>query len=154
MATDISTAVRSGCARAGSDRAIRASIAMPGIFSPVEIDGDWLVDGGLVNPVPVSVCRALGADLIIAVNLNEDLLGRRLVPEVVATPAPAPAAKPTNWLDMVKTVPAALKTQMAGFRLFGQAERHLAISTCWPIPSTSCRTTSPARGWRANRRMC
>lgn len=119
VATDLSSGREVWLREGALDRAIRASISMPGIFSPVEIDGEWLVDGGLVNPVPVSVCRAMGADLIIAVNLNEDLLGRRLVPEVVAPAAPAP--KPTNWLDMVKTVPAALKTQMAGFRLFGQA---------------------------------
>ncbi len=58
-------------------QAVRASIALPGIFSPVRIQGKWLIDGGLCNPVPVSVCRALGADMIIAVNLNGDLLGRR-----------------------------------------------------------------------------
>jgi len=56
--------------------AVRASIALPGLFAPVERDGYWLMDGGLVNPVPVSVCRALGADLVIAVNLNGDLMGR------------------------------------------------------------------------------
>lgn len=118
VATDISSGREVWLREGRLDRAIRASIAMPGIFSPVEIDGDWLVDGGLVNPVPVSVCRALGADLIIAVNLNEDLLGRRLVPEVAAT---ATESKPGNWLDMVKSMPQALRTQMAGFRLFGQA---------------------------------
>lgn len=52
--------------------AIRASIAIPGIFTPVHLRNRWLVDGGLVNPVPVSVCRALGAELVIAVNLNQD----------------------------------------------------------------------------------
>ncbi|OEJ66823.1 patatin-like phospholipase RssA [Magnetovibrio blakemorei] len=57
--------------------AVRASIAMPGLFSPMQVDGRWLVDGGLVNPVPVSVCRALGAEIIIAVNLNGDLVGHR-----------------------------------------------------------------------------
>ena len=56
--------------------AVRASVALPGIFSPVELDGKWLLDGGLVNPVPVSACRALGADIIIAVNLNGDLVGK------------------------------------------------------------------------------
>src|SRR5690606_17674872 len=56
--------------------AMRASISLPGLFTPVYHQGRWLVDGGLVNPVPVSVCRALGADLVIAVNLNDDLLGR------------------------------------------------------------------------------
>jgi NTE family protein len=56
--------------------AVRASIALPGLFRPVADDDGWLVDGGLVNPVPVSICRALGADVVIAVNLNSDLLGR------------------------------------------------------------------------------
>lgn len=50
--------------------AIRASIAVPGIFTPVRRKGDLLVDGGLINPVPVSVCRALGAEQVIAVDLN------------------------------------------------------------------------------------
>lgn len=57
--------------------AVRASIALPGVFSPVRRDGTWLVDGGLVDPVPVSLCRALGADLVIAVNLNHLLAGRQ-----------------------------------------------------------------------------
>ncbi len=48
--------------------AVRASIAIPGMITPVLERGRWLVDGALVNPVPVSVCRALGADLVIAVN--------------------------------------------------------------------------------------
>lgn len=59
-------------------QAVRASIALPGLFSPVHNDGRWLVDGGLTNPVPVSLCRAMGADVIIAVNLNSDIVGRHL----------------------------------------------------------------------------
>ncbi|MBN2333886.1 MAG: patatin-like phospholipase family protein [Deltaproteobacteria bacterium] len=58
--------------------AIRASIALPGIFTPVYLNDQWLVDGGLVNPVPVSLCRALGAEIVIAVNLNGDLVSRQL----------------------------------------------------------------------------
>ncbi len=50
--------------------AIRASIALPGLFSPVMREDRWLVDGGLVNPIPVSLCRALGADLVVAVDLT------------------------------------------------------------------------------------
>lgn len=50
--------------------AIRASIAIPGIFTPARLNGRTLVDGGLVNPLPVSVCRAMGADLVIAVDVN------------------------------------------------------------------------------------
>lgn len=57
--------------------AVRASIALPGLLTPVMQDGRLLVDGGLVNPVPVSLCRALGADIVIAVDLNWDLVGRR-----------------------------------------------------------------------------
>jgi NTE family protein len=56
--------------------ALRASFALPGVFEPQNIDGQWLVDGALVNPVPVSVCRAAGCDLVIAVNLAEDIYGR------------------------------------------------------------------------------
>ncbi len=57
--------------------AINASMAMPGMFAAVRIQERWLVDGGLVNPVPVSACRALGADVVIAVNLNTDIVGKR-----------------------------------------------------------------------------
>ncbi len=58
--------------------AVWASIALPGLFPPVGFGDKWLLDGGLVNPVPVSVCRALGADTVIAVNLNGDVLGRHM----------------------------------------------------------------------------
>jgi len=55
--------------------AVRASISMPGVFTPCKYKDHWLVDGGLVNPVPVSLCRAMGADVVVAVNLNSDLVG-------------------------------------------------------------------------------
>lgn len=57
--------------------ACRASIALPGMFAPSRDGADrLLLDGGLVNPVPVSLARAMGADIVIAVNLNGDLIGR------------------------------------------------------------------------------
>ncbi|MFK7889134.1 MAG: patatin-like phospholipase RssA [Gammaproteobacteria bacterium] len=59
--------------------AIRASSGLPGLFAPVRHNGKWVIDGGLVNPVPVSLCRALGADLVIAVNLNARLVTRRRI---------------------------------------------------------------------------
>jgi NTE family protein len=55
--------------------AVRASIAIPGVFAPVLRDGELLVDGALVNPVPVSMCRALDADVVIAVDLGWAKLG-------------------------------------------------------------------------------
>ncbi|MGL5039224.1 MAG: patatin-like phospholipase RssA [Aeromonas sp.] len=54
-------------------QAVRASCAMPGILTPTRINGRWLVDGAVVNPVPVSLARAMGAEIVIAVNLNTDL---------------------------------------------------------------------------------
>lgn len=58
--------------------AVRASIGLPGLFPPARVKGRWLVDGGLTNPVPVSLCRAMGADVIIAVNLNGGIVGKHM----------------------------------------------------------------------------
>ncbi len=52
--------------------AIRASYTLPGLFEPVNINGRWLFDGALVNPIPVTLCRSLGAEIVIAVNLVSD----------------------------------------------------------------------------------
>lgn len=78
----VATALHTGAEvwlREGSTvEAVRASIAMPAIFTPVLHEGHLLVDGGLVNPVPVSLARAMGADVVIAVDLSTDILGRYL----------------------------------------------------------------------------
>ena len=66
--------------------ALQASYALPGVFEPVQIEGRWLMDGALVNPVPVSVCRALGADVVIAVNLVSETVSWK--------DEPAPAVEP------------------------------------------------------------
>ncbi|KAA3655277.1 MAG: patatin-like phospholipase RssA [Proteobacteria bacterium] len=80
-------------------RAVRASIAMPGLFTPVAQNDRVLVDGGLVNPVPVSLCRAMGADIVIAVDLGSDIVGRarRRLPHGKKSP-PEPAAE-RNWAE-------------------------------------------------------
>ena len=70
---------------------VQASISLPGLITPVKVDGHWLVDGGLVNPVPVSLCRAMGADTVIAVDLNTALLGRRMWRSSTRALAPGPA---------------------------------------------------------------
>ena len=57
--------------------AVRASISVPGIFTPVKKSDMVLVDGGLVNPVPVSVVREMGADFVIAIDLNHDIIGKK-----------------------------------------------------------------------------
>lgn len=58
--------------------ALRASLSLPGFFRPMRLGDRWLIDGALVNPVPVSVCRALGAQMVIAVNLNADIMGKTM----------------------------------------------------------------------------
>src|SRR4051794_35590053 len=74
-ATEIGTGHEIWLSRGRLVDAMRASYALPGIFRPVRIDGRWLFDGALVNPVPVSVCRALGARYVISVNLAADTSG-------------------------------------------------------------------------------
>lgn len=79
VATEIGTGHEHWLSRGKLVDAVRASYALPGIFKPVRVNGRWLFDGALVNPIPVSVCRALGARYVIAVNLNFDVLGRGAV---------------------------------------------------------------------------
>jgi NTE family protein len=76
IATEFNTGHEIWLTRGRLSDALRASYSLPGIFPPVLIGGRWLVDGALVNPVPVSAARALGARVVIAVNLNSDLFGR------------------------------------------------------------------------------
>ena len=76
VATEVGTGHEHWLSRGRLVDAVRASYALPGVFKPVKVNGRWLFDGALVNPIPVSVCRALGARYVIAVNLNFDILGR------------------------------------------------------------------------------
>ncbi|MFN0264025.1 patatin-like phospholipase family protein [Tepidamorphus sp. 3E244] len=66
--------------------ALRASYALPGVFKPRKVMGRWLFDGAMVNPVPVSVCRGLGARLVISVNLQSDQFGKGGVVPLVEEP--------------------------------------------------------------------
>jgi NTE family protein len=76
IATEIDTGHEVWLTRGRLVEALRASYALPGVFAPVWIGGRWLLDGALVNPVPVSAARALDARLVIGVNTNADLFGR------------------------------------------------------------------------------
>jgi NTE family protein len=76
VATDFATGQEVWLQRGALLDAVRASLSLPGVFPPFKLGEHWLVDGGLVNPLPVSVCRALGAEVVVAVNLNGDLIGR------------------------------------------------------------------------------
>ena len=76
IATEIGTGHEIWLTRGKLADALRASYALPGIFPAVQVGERWLMDGALVNPVPVSAARALGARIVIAVNVNTDLFGR------------------------------------------------------------------------------
>jgi len=96
VATDLATGREVWLREGPLLEAVRASIAMPGLFTPVERDGMLLVDGGLVNPVPVSMCRALGAEVVIAVDLGWAKLGRYRHQHVGARQG---GLRAPSWLD-------------------------------------------------------
>ena len=110
IATEFNTGHEIWLTRGRLSDALRASYSLPGIFPPVLIGGRWLVDGALVNPVPVSAARALGARLVIAVNLNSDLFGRGTI---IANHGP----------DENETAPEPAKVN--GFRRMFSGERSL-----------------------------
>lgn len=92
--------------RTGSlETAIRASIALPGIFGPAFREDRWLADGGMVNQVPVSTVRALGADLVIAVNVDVGLLERHASTVQSAIP------KDDRVAQLLASLPAPLRAQ-------------------------------------------
>jgi NTE family protein len=119
IATEFNTGHEIWLTRGRLAEALRASYALPGIFPPVRIGGRWLVDGALVNPVPVSAARALGARLVIAVNLNADLFGRGTI---IASHGSddeddaANAAPKSNGLRGMFTRDRALRRQFLGRR--------------------------------------
>ncbi len=93
--------------------ALRASFSLPGVFPPVRFEGRWMVDGALVNPVPVSACRALGAQMVIAVNLSADILGKARRPG-----AAVPTAAGFDLLKLIENgSPEEEAKPRAGFRV-------------------------------------
>ncbi|MFC0225822.1 patatin-like phospholipase RssA [Serratia aquatilis] len=72
VTTNLSTGRELWMTKGDIHQAIRASCSMPGLLAPVWFEGYWLVDGALVNPVPISLARAMGADIVIAVDLQHD----------------------------------------------------------------------------------
>lgn len=106
VATEMSSGREIWITRGPIIHAARASCAIPGLFSPVKHDDRWMLDGGLVNPVPVSACRAMGADVVIAVNLNAQLVGRHLSragQEEVAREASTPQER-NLWQRMIASL--------------------------------------------------
>jgi NTE family protein len=126
VATELGTGHEIWLSRGRLADAVRASYALPGIFRPVKINGRWLFDGALVNPIPVSVARAHGARYVIAVNLNFDVCGRGTI---------VPHLEPDVSADAeVEVPPVTGKNGTAVRRLlkrqvFGKSEATPGIST-------------------------
>ncbi|AWI80216.1 MAG: patatin [Betaproteobacteria bacterium HGW-Betaproteobacteria-13] len=97
VATELSSGREIWLHSGSVSEAVRASIALPGLMTPVAREGRLLVDGGLVNPVPVSLCRAMGADIVIAVDLGSDMIGRAWR-HTSAEPAPEEETE-ASWSD-------------------------------------------------------
>ena len=93
VATELETGREIWLREGSVSAAVRASIALPGLLTPIVHQGRLLVDGALVNPVPVSLCRAMGADVVIAVDLGSDVVGRSW------RQAPAEDETGTGWTE-------------------------------------------------------
>jgi NTE family protein len=119
IATEVETGHEVWLTRGRLVEALRASYALPGIFPPIRLGGRWLFDGALVNPVPVSAARALGARLVIAVNLDADRFGRGATISSHGSDdsdedALAQLNKPRNGLRGMFGAERALKRQLIG----------------------------------------
>src|SRR5271168_473468 len=97
--------------------AVRASYALPGIFSPVMVGDRWLVDGALVNPVPVSAARAFGAEIVIAANLSSDVFAHSTT---IYSHGPAPEVAVVSTPEILDPSP-----PKRGFGKFFSPERTL-----------------------------
>jgi NTE family protein len=124
VATEVRTGHETWVTHGRMVDAMRASYALPGIFAPVLIGDRWLVDGALVNPVPVSVARALGAEIVIAANLSSDIFAHSTTiyshgaSAVAREEADVEAAAPRRGLGKFFSAERAVKREF-----FGSASR-------------------------------
>jgi len=116
VATDLKTGHEVWLRDGTVTHAVRASIALPGLFTPWAENGQWLVDGALVNPVPVSLCRAMGAQFVIAVDLSSPLVG----PPVAQASAEKAAERMPGMAEIVMNSINIMSTRITRSRLAGE----------------------------------
>ena len=119
VATEVRTGHETWLTHGRIVEAMRASYALPGIFAPVLIGDRWLVDGALVNPVPVSAARALGAEIVIAANLSSDIFAHSTTiyshgASALAKEAPAEPAPPRRGIGKFFSAERAVKREFFG----------------------------------------
>jgi len=117
--------------------AVRASISVPGIFTPVRRNGQILVDGGLINPVPVSAARAMGADIVIAVDLNHQIVdGKNLKPLLPATNTASSGPPPrSGWMAVYDQTMQSLKQKLLASDAPGRTQLLRWLAREEPLPS-------------------
>ena len=93
VATDVNTGEEIVIKEGSVIEAVRASISIPAIFMPVKLNSRFLIDGGIVNPVPVNVVKDMGATFVIACNVIHKLQGRRPVGFTKRQKSPLPISK-------------------------------------------------------------
>ena len=124
VATNLSTGRELWLTEGDIHLAVRASCSMPGLMAPVPHNGYWLVDGGVVNPVPISLTRAMGADIVIAVDLQHD--AHLMQQDLWSIEKPQPEEeKDFSWHGRIRA------------RLSGMTSRRAATPTAMEIMSTS-----------------
>ena len=115
VATEVRTGHEIWLTRGRMVDAMRASYALPGIFSPMLVGDRWLVDGALVNPVPVSAARALGAEIVIAANLCSDIFSTTIYSHGPSAAAPeADPAPPKRGFGRLFSAERAMKREFFG----------------------------------------
>lgn len=112
VATDLQSGREIWLREGRATEVVRASIATPGLFTPCELDGRLLVDGALVNPVPVSLCRAMGADFVIAVDLGSGIAGRHV--------RGRPRGRQPNMIEVVAESISIMQVRITRSRLAGE----------------------------------
>ena len=133
VATDLATGKELWLREGKVSDAVRASCTVPGLFQPVWRDGRYMVDGSVVNPIPVSLCRAMGAEVVIAVDLGSHM-DRRFPLDTQGTIENATSA-------------ASVVQRSGSGETPGRYRRRPPSWTRFWVRSTSCRSESRRRGW-------
>ncbi len=102
VATDLATGKKVVLKSGNIINALRATMSIPGLFAPVRIKDRWLVDGGLVDPVPVGVVRALEADIVVAVDLNSGVVSHKNPQRQAKPAAEKPLESPAYNSELLK----------------------------------------------------
>ena len=111
VATDMATGREVWMTEGDVAEAVRASVSLPGVISPFKIGKKWFLDGGLTNPLPVTACRILGADIVIAANPNGRFNGTFWTDRQTE---PAVASIFPTWKDNLPKMPASLSDFFGG----------------------------------------